>query len=120
MVAVRDTAGSKRRVIVDALLKAGADVNAKYDDDTPLSIALARRNQPLGRRRKRRRSRDRLRGQARREGREGRRRRARDGDGADEEKRAALLDALLAGTLDQQRDDSRGHARGRQRTTPPR
>jgi ankyrin repeat protein len=41
MVAVRDTAGAKRRVIVDALLKAGADVSTKYDDETPLSIALA-------------------------------------------------------------------------------
>jgi ankyrin repeat protein len=41
MVAVRDGAGAKRRSIVDALLKAGADVNTKYDDETPLSITLA-------------------------------------------------------------------------------
>jgi ankyrin repeat protein len=41
MTAVRDAAGSKRRSMVDALLEAGADVNAKYDDDTALSIALA-------------------------------------------------------------------------------
>lgn len=41
MVALHNTAGEKRRVIVDALLKAGADVNAKSDDDTPLSVALA-------------------------------------------------------------------------------
>ena len=41
LVALHHTAGAKRRVIVDALLKAGADVNAKSDDDTPLSVALA-------------------------------------------------------------------------------
>jgi cytohesin len=41
MTAIRDTAGEKRRLIVDALLKAGADVNTKYDDDTPLSLSLA-------------------------------------------------------------------------------
>jgi ankyrin repeat protein len=41
MIALRNTAGEKRRVIVDALLKAGADVNTKSDDDTPLSVALA-------------------------------------------------------------------------------
>ena len=41
MTAIRDTAGEKRRVIVDALLKAGADVNVKYDDDTPLALALS-------------------------------------------------------------------------------
>lgn len=40
MTAIRDTAGEKRRVIVDALLKAGADPSTKYDDDTPLSLAL--------------------------------------------------------------------------------
>ena len=41
LVALHHTAGAKRRVIVDALLKSGADVNAKSDDDTPLSVALA-------------------------------------------------------------------------------
>lgn len=41
MVAVRDSEGAKRRMIVDALLKAGADVNTKYDDETPLSLAVA-------------------------------------------------------------------------------
>lgn len=41
IVALHNTSGAKRRVIVDALLKAGADVNAKSDDDTPLSVALA-------------------------------------------------------------------------------
>ncbi len=41
LVALHNTSGAKRRIIVDALLKAGADVNAKSDDDTPLSVALA-------------------------------------------------------------------------------
>lgn len=41
MVAVRDGAGAKRRSIVGALLQAGADVNTTYDNETPLSIALA-------------------------------------------------------------------------------
>ena len=40
IVALHNTAGEKRRVIVDALLKAGAEVNVKSDDDTPLSVAL--------------------------------------------------------------------------------
>lgn len=40
MTAVHDAEGAKRRMIVDALLKAGADVNTKYDDDTPLSLAV--------------------------------------------------------------------------------
>jgi cytohesin len=40
-LALHNTTGEKRRVIVDALLKSGADVNAKSDDDTPLSVALA-------------------------------------------------------------------------------
>lgn len=42
MTAVQNAEGAKRRVIVDALLAAGADVNAKYDDDTPLSLAMSR------------------------------------------------------------------------------
>jgi cytohesin len=41
MTALHDATGAKRRAIVDALLKAGADVNTRYDDDTPLSLALA-------------------------------------------------------------------------------
>lgn len=41
MVAVRDSAGAKRRMIVDALLKAGADPNVKHDEETPLGIAVA-------------------------------------------------------------------------------
>jgi ankyrin repeat protein len=40
MIALRDTSGAKRRLIVDALLKAGADVNAKYEDERPLSVAV--------------------------------------------------------------------------------
>jgi hypothetical protein len=40
MIAVRDAEGKKRRIIVDALLKGGADVNTKYDDETPLSLAM--------------------------------------------------------------------------------
>lgn len=41
MIALRDAGGAKRRAIVDALLKAGADPNVKYDDDTPLAVAVA-------------------------------------------------------------------------------
>ena len=41
MIALRDTAGPKRRVIVESLLKAGADVNLKYEDETPLSLAVS-------------------------------------------------------------------------------
>ena len=40
MIALRDTAGPKRRAIVESLLKAGADVNLKYEDETPLSLAV--------------------------------------------------------------------------------
>ncbi len=40
-LAIRNNGAAKRRVIVDALLGANADVNAKYDEETPLSIALA-------------------------------------------------------------------------------
>lgn len=39
-VALQHNTGATRRVIVDALLEKGADVNAKYDDETPLGIAL--------------------------------------------------------------------------------
>lgn len=41
LIALRNATGEKRRLMVDALLKAGADVNTKSDDDTPLSVALA-------------------------------------------------------------------------------
>jgi ankyrin repeat protein len=41
MIALRDTAGPKRHAIVESLLKAGADVNLKYDDETPLSLAVS-------------------------------------------------------------------------------
>lgn len=40
VIALRDAAGPKRRAIVESLLKAGADVNLKYDDETPLSLAV--------------------------------------------------------------------------------
>ncbi len=100
MTAIRDSAGEKRRVIVDALLKAGADVNTKYDDETPLSLALAsatvRGEEPE-------KAGDRaidLVGKLVAKGAKV------DGDAlvtamsAEEEKRAALLDVLLAGTAD--------------------
>jgi hypothetical protein len=100
MTAIRDTAGEKRRVIVDALLKAGAEVNTKYDDDTPLALALtsatSRGEDPE-------KAGDRavdLVGKLVAKG-------ARvDGDSlvtamsVEEEKRAALLDVLLSGTMD--------------------
>jgi ankyrin repeat protein len=41
LLALRDAGGSKRRLIVEALLAAGADVNTRFDDDTPLALALA-------------------------------------------------------------------------------
>jgi ankyrin repeat protein len=41
MLAIRDGAGARRRQVVDALLKAGADVSVKYDEETPLGLALA-------------------------------------------------------------------------------
>ena len=100
MIALRDTAGPKRRAIVESLLKAGADVNAKVDDETPLSLAVsdaalhAAADEKAG---------DRpldvvsrlVAAHARV-----------DGDvlvsalGAEEERRGPLVDALLAGTLD--------------------
>jgi ankyrin repeat protein len=101
MTAIRDTAGEKRRVIVDALLKGGADANVKYDDDTPLALALGSATRA-----------------ERAEDQEKAGDRAIDlvskliakgakvdGDtlvtamSVDEEKRPALLDALLAGTM---------------------
>ena len=42
LVAVRDTGGAKRRAIIDTLLKAGADPNAKSEDESPLSLAVSR------------------------------------------------------------------------------
>lgn len=39
-VAIQNNAGAVRRQIVDQLLDKGADVNAKYDDETPLGLAL--------------------------------------------------------------------------------
>lgn len=41
LIALRDAGGAKRRAIVDALLKAGADPNVKYDGDTALGVAVA-------------------------------------------------------------------------------
>ena len=99
MTAIRDTAGEKRRVIVELLVKAGADVNTKYDDETPLSLALgaatshAEESEKAG---------DRavdLVGKLVAKGAKV------DGDvlvtamSAEEEKRASLLDVLLAGTV---------------------
>ena len=100
MTALRNTAGAKRRTIVDALLKAGADVNEKYDDETPLSAAVALAATAAGEAEK---AGDRvidlvarlLARQAKV-----------TGDvltlalGADEERRGPLLDVLLGGTLD--------------------
>lgn len=100
MTAIRDTAGEKRRVIVDALVKAGADVNAKYDDDTPLSLALGA---ATGHGEESEKAGDRaidLVGKLVAKGAKV------DGDAlvtamsAEEAKRAALLDVLLAGTVD--------------------
>lgn len=39
-IAIRDSDGAKRRVIVDALLRSGADVSTKYEDETPLTLAM--------------------------------------------------------------------------------
>ncbi|MBS2020158.1 MAG: ankyrin repeat domain-containing protein [Deltaproteobacteria bacterium] len=39
-VAIQNNGGAVRRAIVDQLLEKGADVNAKYDDETALGIAL--------------------------------------------------------------------------------
>ncbi len=100
MTAIRDTAGEKRRLIVDALLKAGADVNTKYDDDTPLSLSLAAATSHAADAEK---TGDRaidLLGKIVAKGAKV------DGDAlvtamsAEEEKRAALVDTLLAGTVD--------------------
>ncbi|MDB4935849.1 MAG: ankyrin repeat-containing protein [Labilithrix sp.] len=100
MLAIRDTAGAKRRVIVDALLKAGADASTKYDDDTPLSIALA---SAVARTEDTEKAGDRavdLVGKLVAKGAKV------DGDalvaamGAEEDKRTALLDVLLAGTVE--------------------
>jgi ankyrin repeat protein len=99
MTAIRDNAGEKRRVIVDALLKGGADVNAKYDDDTPLELAMASTTRSEDQEKTGDRAID-LIGKLVAKGAKV------DGDAlvtamsADEEKRAALLDVLLAGTMD--------------------
>ena len=103
MTAIRDAAGEKRRVIVDALLKAGADVNTKYDDDTPLSLALGAATAHGAESEKTEKTGDRaidLVGKLVAKGAKV------DGDAlvtamsAEEDKRAALLDVLLAGTVD--------------------
>jgi hypothetical protein len=100
MVAIRDTTGAKRRVIVDALLKAGADASVKYDDETPLSLALAG---AVARTEEAEKTGDRavdLVGKLVAKGAKV------DGDAlvtamsAEEERRAALLDVLLAGTVE--------------------
>lgn len=102
MTAIRDTAGEKRRVIVDALLKAGADVSTKFDDETPLSLALGAATRAPAQE-EREKAGDRavdLVGKLVAKGAKV------DGDAlvtamsAEEEKRAPLLDMLLAGTVD--------------------
>lgn len=100
MVALRNNAGAKRRVIVDALLKGGADANMKYDDETPLSVAVP---SAISRAEETEKAGDRgidLVGKLVAKGAKV------DGDalvtamGADEDKRGALLDVLLAGTME--------------------
>ena len=99
-VAVRDADGAKRRVIVDALLKAGADVNVKYDEETPLSVAVGATS---ARSEESEKSGDRAMDVVSKLVAKGAKV---DGDllvaalSADETKRGALLDALLAGSLD--------------------
>jgi ankyrin repeat protein len=102
MTAIRDTAGEKRRVIVDALLKAGADVNTKFDDETPLSLALGAATRSHAQEEPEKTG-DRavdLVGKLVAKGAKV------DGDAlvtamsAEEDKRAALLEMLLAGTVD--------------------
>jgi ankyrin repeat protein len=98
MTAIRDTAGEKRRLVVDALLKAGADVNVKYDDDTPLALALGSATRGEDQEKAGDRAID-LVSKLIAKGAKV------DGDAlvtamsVDEEKRPALLDALLAGTM---------------------
>ncbi|MBX3188147.1 MAG: ankyrin repeat domain-containing protein [Labilithrix sp.] len=46
MMAVRDGAATHRRAVVDALLAAGADASARWDDESALSIAVGQSTAP--------------------------------------------------------------------------
>lgn len=101
MLAIRSTDGAKRRALVDVLLNAGAEANVKYDDETALEVAVTHAaardsdeekpgNRPLD-----------LVGRLIAKGARVDIASLTTALGADDTRRAALVDALLAGTRDQ-------------------